>query len=334
MPSAIVLLSGGLDSMLAVRLLQQQDIAIEGLHVQTPFTRSEQPAVRAAGELGIPLAIRCVGEDYVALLRDPRFGYGKGANPCLDCHLYMTRIAGQLMRQRDACVVATGEVLGQRLMSQKRQDLDLISRRSGLDGRLLRPLSARWLEPTIAEQEGLINRELLCDFTGRGRGRSIALAKRLEIRHIPSPSSGCALVERTFAPRVRDLLQFNAVATLWDCELLKIGRHFRLDPLQKVVLGRNAEENAAIGSLAVRGDAVQATLLEPESFVGPNALLCGPTTEETLRLSGALMVRYTRQVDSNCQEVLVCARRGPARQIVPVEMSDAAQACSGYSPIT
>ncbi|MBN1590521.1 MAG: hypothetical protein JW888_13480 [Pirellulales bacterium] len=293
--------------------------------MRTPFDSSGKPAARAARELGIPLTIRSVGEDYVELLRNPHFGYGKGANPCLDCHIYMTRMARQLMEERNAWVVVSGEVLGQRPMSQKRQDLDLVCRRSGLEGRLLRPLSARWLEPTIPEQEGLINRERLYSFTGRKRNGLIALAAELGISHIPAPSPGCALTETTFAPRLRDLLQTNPKATLWDCGLLRIGRHYRVSPLHKVVLGRNAEENDRIRSLWTRETVVQNALIEPESFVGPHAILCGPATEEVIRLTGSLMVSYTRQVPPNRQEVLVRVHHGQMRQVIQIDASDAAQ---------
>jgi len=334
-PRVIVLLSGGLDSVLAVRVLQQQDLAIEGFNVRTPFDFSERPAADAAGEAGIPLTIRSVGEDYVELLRNPRFGFGKAANPCLDCHIYMAQMARQFMVELGACAVASGEVLGQRPMSQKRQDLVLIARRAGLEGRLLRPLSAKHLEPTIAEREGLVDRERLYGFAGRGRRELIELAEQLGVRRIPSPSPGCALTEATFAPRVRDLFRYHPKARVWDCELLKMGRHLRIDPVHKVILGRDAEENAALGRLAERKDAAEATLLEPVSFVGPNALVIGPATAEVLQVGAALMVGYTRQVDPDCREILVYVGQGPSRRAMKMEMgaSQAIAAREAHVPI-
>src|SRR3990172_2671290 len=313
---AIVLLSGGLDSMLAARVLQEQGVAVEGLKVQTPFDASQQPAIDAARELGVSLTIRRVEEDYVELLRRPQFGYGKAVNPCLDCHLYMAKMARRVLDERGACVVASGEVLGQRPMSQKRQDLNLIARRSGLEGRLLRPLSAKRLDPTIAELEGWINRERLYDFAGRGRRPLMELAGKLGLHRLPERSPGCALTTTTFAPRVHDLFHFNTNVTLWDCDLLRIGRHFRIDPLHKVVLGRDAEENAALSELAARADAVEATLVEPRSFIGPRAMLCGPATGDLLQAVVRLMIEYTRQADSECREALVCIQRGQTRQDV------------------
>jgi len=335
MPRVIVLFSGGLDSILAVRVLQRQNLAIEALNVRTPFDFSQRPAAEAALELGVALTVRAVGEDYVSLLRRPYFGFGKAVNPCLDCRIYMARMARQLMIERDACAVASGEVLGQRPMSQKRLDLDLVARRAGLEGRLLRPLSALHLAPTAPEQEGLIDRGQLCGFAGRGRRELMALAEQLGVRRIPTPSPGCSLAEVTFAPRIRDLFRFNPAAALWDCELLKVGRHFRIDPLHKVILGRDAEENDALGRLAASDRAIDATLVEPVDFVGPGALVCGPAAPHVLRVAGALMVSYTRQVTPNCREALVCARQGQPRLATEIRIStsDAAETRRRYLPI-
>jgi hypothetical protein len=335
MPLAIVLLSGGLDSILAVRVLQQQGVAVEAFNVRTPFDFSERPAAQAASELGVPLTVRRVDEDYVELLRRPYFGYGSAVNPCLDCRIYMARMARQFMIERDACVVATGEVLGQRPMSQKRQDLNLIARRAGLEGRLLRPLSARRLDATIPEQEGRIDRERLFDFAGRGRRELMEMAERLGVLRIPSPSPGCALTESSFAPRVRDLFEFSEKATLWDCELLKIGRQFRIDGSHKVVLGRDAEENAALGRLVQQEGAGEATLIEPVDFIGPSAIVCGPGTREMLETVGALMAGYTRQVDPSREEVLVRARRGASGEATElgIQTSDSAAARRAHVPI-
>ncbi|HBO42970.1 MAG TPA: hypothetical protein DD670_03355 [Planctomycetaceae bacterium] len=332
-PLAIALLSGGLDSLLAVRVLQLQSVAIEAIHVQTPFVSSEESAARVADELGVPLTFRRVGEDYVEVLRNPRYGFGKAVNPCLDCHLYMTIMARDMMIERGACCVVSGEILGQRPMSQKRNDLDLLSSRSGLVGRLLRPLSAKLLEPTIPETERLIDRARLCDYAGRGRRPLIDLAETLGVRYVPAPSPGCALTEKTFAPKLRDLFHFNAKATLWDCELVRVGRHFRIDPIHKIVLGRSADDNAKLAELAARDEAVAATLLEPESFLGPNAILCGPVSEDMLQLAGVLMAAYTRQIDPECREVLVLVSRRNASELKRIDVSNMAAARQTHVPL-
>ncbi len=292
MPRAVALFSGGLDSMLAVRLMQEQHFDVHALYVATPFRCCPQRAAEAAAEIGVPLTVVAAGDDYLDLVRRPAFGYGKGINPCVDCRIYMARIARQWSEELGACVVVSGEVLGQREMSQKRLALDRIARESGLEGRLLRPLSARLLAPTIAERQGLVDRAKLGSLSGRGRKESIALARRLGIRTIPTPSAGCPLVEKSFAPRVRDLIAHRPTATRWEFELLAVGRHVRVDPQTKLVVGRNAEENAQLERFLRRADAGEAALLSPEGFSGPEVLVLGPATDAALGLAGALMLRY------------------------------------------
>jgi hypothetical protein len=226
----------------------------------------------------------------------------------------MCRLAKRFMEEVGACVVATGEIVGQRPMSQKKYQLELIARRSGLEDRLLRPLSARLLPPTAVERQGIVDRQKLYGFHGRGRGRLIELARESGIREIPSPSTGCALTERSFAPRVRDLLEFQPEATRWDFELLNLGRHVRLDRHTKIVLGRNAEENAMLRLLAAREDKPEAALLMPEDFLGPDALVVGRTAESAIELAGVLMLRYSRKNAPREARVRV-AETGPHRVI-------------------
>lgn len=296
---AVVLFSGGLDSMLAVRILQEQGLEVDALNIRTTFDCCKVPAAQAALELGIRQTVLSVGEDYIPLIRNPRYGHGKGFNPCVDCRIYMAKMAKRFMEQIDACCVATGEILGQRPMSQKRNDLDVVLRRSGLYGRLLRPLSAKLLEPTIPEQEGIIDREKLYDFSGRSRVPLLELAEQLGINEelIPTPSTGCALTEASFAPRVEDLLRHEPEAMSWEFELLNVGRHIRLDPKTKIVLGRNAQENAVLRALAIRDDAKDPILIEPENFTGPDAMLVGQTASRYLKLAGAILIRYSHRVD-------------------------------------
>ena len=255
MPRAVVLFSGGLDSMLSLRILQEQGLEVEALNVRTIYACCRATAAQTAVAMGARLTVLSVGDDYLDVIRNPLYGYGKGVNPCIDCRIYMCRMAKQFMQEVGACVVATGEILGQRPMSQKRDHLRVIARRSGLEGRLLRPLSAKLLEPTVTEREGSIDRQRLYDFNGRGRKRLIELAHLLGVPQIPSPSTGCALTEPLFAPRVRDLMQHDPLAVRWDFELLSYGRHLRFDVQTKVVIGRNASENAALRSFALREDA-------------------------------------------------------------------------------
>jgi hypothetical protein len=291
---AVALFSGGLDSMLAVRLMQVQGFEVHALHVATLFRCCKVQAAEAASRLGVRLVVQSVADDYLDLIRRPAHGYGKAANPCVDCRIYMARTARLWMDELAACVVVSGEVLGQREMSQKRIDLDRIAGESGLEGRLLRPLSARLLAPTLPEREGKVDRAKLYAFSGRGRRELIALAGRLGIGTIPGPSSGCRLAEVAFAPRVRDLLTHHPAATRWQFELLGVGRHVRIDPQTKIVVGRNAEENAVLERFADRSDAEPCALMIPAGFAGPHVVVVGRVTPQALELAGALMLRYAK----------------------------------------
>ena len=332
MPRAVALFSGGLDSTLAVRILQEQGFEVDALNVQTTFECCKVPAARAAAELGVRQTVLQVGEDYLDLIRSPRHGYGRAVNPCVDCRIHMAKMARQMMENLGACVVITGEILGQRPMSQKRCDLEVVARESGLEGRLLRPLSAKRLAPTIPEREGLVDRSRLYAFVGRGRTKLMALARQLGIRTLPQPSTGCALTEESFAPRVRDLMRFDPAATTWDFELLNIGRHIRLDAATKAVIGRNAEENAALRSFAAREDASESAQIEPESFIGPGVLLVGEPREPSLRLAGALMLRYTRRLEPK-GKAMVRVTHDRQSRVLPIEPGEADGTVACFTPL-
>ncbi len=316
MPKAVVLFSGGLDSSLAVRIMQRQGWQVEALHLQMMFERPKTDLAQKAAGLGVPLVSLPVGDDYIEIIRRPRFGYGKAVNPCIDCRIYMCRLARRRMEQTGALLVVSGELMGQRPSSQKRRYLELVEIYSGLEGRLLRPLSAKLLKPTLPEQEGLIDREKLYDFQGRGRGALIELARELEIPQIPTPSPGCRLTDLSFAPRVRDLLQHDSQSSRADFELLNFGRHIRLDPDHKVVLGRNASENQAIGALAAHYRPARWLLLEPVDFMGPLGVLTGSASPEAVQKAAQLVARYGDCVGQG--EVRLLEPGGQERQIVRV----------------
>jgi len=293
MTRAVVLFSGGLDSMLALRILQQQGLEVEALNIRTIYTGCQATAARVAVAMGARLTVVGVDDDYLEVIRNPMYGYGKGVNPCIDCRIYMCRMAKRFMEEVGACVVASGEILGQRPMSQKRQHFEVIARRSGLEGLLLRPLSARLLPPTVAEREGVIDRDKLHDFSGRGRRALIKLAERLGISRPPSPSTGCALTEPSFGRRVRDLLRFQPAAGRWDFDLLNHGRHFRFDEQAKIIVGRNSADNAALESFASGEGAPGVVLLLPEGFRGPHVLVTGVASDSAMEFAGALMLRFS-----------------------------------------
>ena len=289
---AIVMLSGGLDSSLAARILQLQGFEVVGLNVRLPFHHSVAMAIRAARDLGISLVLREVEDDYLEILRYPKHGYGRGANPCIDCRAYMLRMAKHLMQELNGMLIATGEVVGQRPMSQKRRDLGIIAHEAGLQGWVLRPLSAKLLPPTIPEQEGWVDRDRLYDFSGRSRRELKALARQLGLRHIPDATGGCKLTEANFAPKVFDLLDHQHDATLWDCELLTLGRHIRLNEQTKLVIGRDESQNTALRRLFERRKREDCLFISPANFLGPHAILIGPATPATMKEAAQAVVRY------------------------------------------
>ena len=303
-PKAVALLSGGLDSILAIRIMQEQNVEIEALNFRTVFVCCQETSSQAARRLGVRLTVLNADDEYLDVIRKPKFGYGRGANPCIDCRIYMFERAKQFMEQVGADFVISGEVAGQRPMSQKKRDLAAISVHSDLDGKLLRPLSAKVLPPTEPELSGMVDRELLYDFTGRSRKGLIALARKFgyEDTDIPSPSTGCMLTESQFAPRVHDLIRLDPEAGAWDFELLKIGRHVRFDAATKVVVGRRAAENEMLEYLYARSDSQATLILRPHDFQGPCVIVTGPVSEEALEFSAGLLLRYSGSLDAeSCQ---------------------------------
>ncbi len=295
----VVLLSGGLDSMLAIRILQEQDVEVEALNFKTVFTCCQDSSAQAAHDLGVQLTVIGQEDDYLDLVKYPKFQRGKGANPCVDCRIYMFDKAKHFMEQVGATFMASGEVVGQRPMSQKRRDLDVISHHSDSEDILLRPLSAKLLPPTKPEREGLVDREQLYDFQGRSRKGLIELAEKLGLKNIPTPSTGCSLTEPQFSKKVFDLIQLDPESQRWDFELLKTGRHFRLDEQTKVVVGKNKEHNAILEYMHSLPEASSTALLQPESFAGPIALVIGPKTPDALDFAAGLVVRYGKAPQSN-----------------------------------
>lgn len=302
--SAIALFSGGLDSMLAVRLVQAQGIEVRGIHFISPFfgedlrdNSGKYNAQLAAEQLGIPLKIVSLGNDYLEMLRKPRHGYGKAVNPCVDCHAYFFRKAKEYMLEVGADFVITGEVLGQRPMSQRRDTLRIVERDSGLEGLLLRPLSAKCLPPTIAEEQGWLDRERLGAIKGRSRKEQMRLAEEFGLTEYPSPAGGCLLTELSYESKVRDIFEHEPVLEPHDFRLLRVGRHFRLGERTKVIIGRNQEENESLRLAAREGD----ILLRWMEGSSPLALVTGPADEEQLQTAGKILLRYTKAApDADC----------------------------------
>jgi hypothetical protein len=237
----------------------------------------------------------------------------------------MCRVAKKLMEERSAAFVATGEIAGQRPNSQKQHQLHLIDRESELDGLLLRPLSAGVLPITKVERDGIVDRSKLHRYTGRGRGRLIALAHRYEITKIPQPSTGCFLCEKSYAPRLLDLFKHEPNPTNWDADILNTGRQFRLGPTVKCAMGRNEEHCQRLTALFERSDAKPSMMFEPHNFFGPSVLLVGPAPETCsatefeafLRLGGSLILRYTPLVKYEGIAPTIRVRYGTIERIIP-----------------
>ena len=288
------LMSGGLDSQLAVKLLQRAGAEVEAVCFNSPFFDISE-AEKAASALGVKLRIVDFTDDIISLVKSPSHGFGGAMNPCIDCHALMIRRAGELMERLGYDFVATGEVQGQRPMSQNRQALGVVEKCSGLKGRLVRPLSARLLEPTIPETEGKLNREMLLDISGRGRERQIALAAEFGLVEYPSPAGGCKLTEEGFARKLKDLMDHEGLEDRTLVELLTRARRFRLPDGTGVILGRDRADNAALREFKASGGcSFGLTLIAPVNVPGPTALLPEVKSESDLELAKELVCAYSR----------------------------------------
>lgn len=304
-PKAIALLSGGLDSTLAVKMLLDQGIDVEAINFVSPFCqcgRGGCSSTETANRLNIPLKIMNVGSDYLRIVRNPVHGYGKHMNPCIDCRIFMLKKAKKYARQTGAAFLCTGEVLGQRPMSQHRQALDMIEEEAGLKGKILRPLSAKLLPETIAEKKGLVNREKLLDIEGRSRKPQLQMAKEAAITNYPCPAGGCLLTDKEFAAKIRDLFQHKARISLKDVLLLKTGRHFRFGK-NKIIVGRNEPENNALLQKKNKGD----YMFEAKGCGSPITLLQGTKTRQAISLAAQLTAYHS---DQKSGRVTVTIRTG------------------------
>jgi hypothetical protein len=266
-------------------------------------------------------------DDYLDLIKKPRFGRGKGANPCVDCRIFMFRRAKKFMEEVGARFVASGEVIGQRPMSQKRNDLDVIAYHSDLDGLLLRPLSARLLPPTVPEIEGWVGRSRLYAIHGRSRKELLELAAKFGLAHAPSPSTGCALTEPLFSKKVFDVLAHSPGAGRWEFELLKVGRHFRFDRDTKIVVGRREEDNARMTYVHGLPDALSTALLAPQNFNGPTAIVVGPASGEAIDFAVGLILRYSKSDAYAGLRIVLKTLGGESRLIdaAPLPAAEAAE---------
>jgi len=294
---ALALLSGGLDSTLSVKLMLDQGIDVEAVNFASPFCLCRKGgcgALEAAKSLKTPLKTISVGEEYLRIVRKPRFGYGRNMNPCIDCRIFMLKKAKKYAEEIGASFIFTGEVLGQRPMSQRGKTLDIIAEETGLKGKILRPLSAKLLPITEAEKNGLVNREALLSIEGRSRKKQIRLAEELNVTEYSCPGGGCLLTYKEFASKLKDLFQHKKTVSLKDVQLLKVGRHFRLGK-NKLIVGRNETENKLLVRIKMAND----YCFEAQNCGSPTTLLQGPKTRTAFEKAAMLTAFYSDTKQGN-----------------------------------
>jgi tRNA U34 2-thiouridine synthase MnmA/TrmU len=297
---ALALLSGGLDSTLAVKLLLEQGVDVEAINFVSPFClcgKGGCGASRVAERFHVPLKVVSVGQDYLRVVRKPKHGYGKNMNPCIDCRIFMLKKAKKYAQETGASFIFTGEVLDERPMSQHLKALRMIEEEAGLRNKILRPLSARLLPETSFEKKGLVDRQKLLDVRGRSRKRQIELAKAFNIMNYPCPAGGCLLTYKEFADKVRDLFEYKKRVSMKDIALLKLGRHLRFEK-DKIVVGRNESENKALLQMKSSRD----YYFEVPNCGSPITILQGKKTRKAVERAAALTAYYS---DEKSSQVLV-----------------------------
>ncbi|MHA1846003.1 MAG: hypothetical protein ACTSXU_00010 [Promethearchaeota archaeon] len=305
-PRAVALLSGGLDSAIAAKIILDQGIEVFGLNFTSPFCTCNRDSSRNgcnvlefSRKLGIPLKIMAKGDDYLRIVQSPRFGYGKNLNPCIDCRIYILKRVKQFADKINASFLITGEVLGQRPKSQTLRAMKLIEENSGLKGLIVRPLSAKLLEPTLPEKLNLINREKMLKISGRRRVVHLELGRRFNLIENYCAGGGCLLTNKDFSARLRDYFRYCTRPTMKDMIYLKFGRHFRFKDT-KIISGRNERENKLIESWLGKSRVI----LELKGIKGPTTIVFSPKDQIELDFAAQVTIRYS---DSTCleHEVLV-----------------------------
>jgi tRNA-specific 2-thiouridylase len=300
---ALVLLSGGLDSILAVAMMKDLGIEVEAVNFIIKFCgchgKGANPAAaKAAKLLGVPLTSFDITDEYIEMYRNPKFGFGANVNPCIDCKIIMLKKAKEYMEKAGASFLVTGEVLGERPMSQRGDILRLIEKQAGVKGILLRPLTAKLLDPTIPEETGIVDREKLGDIHGRGRKPQMAMAAKYGITDFPNPGGGCLLTDPGYARRVKDLISHNSL-NVDDLLLAAVGRNFRLSPDVKFVVGRNDAENTELELYIKESDIVFRMI----DVAGPVAVLRGEANPEIIKLAASFEAYHTKARDKDSVQV-------------------------------
>jgi len=284
------LCSGGLDSMLSALLLQRQGINVSFITFETPFFSSES-AQKASLQTGIPLITLDITDDYMEMMKNPKAGFGKNMNPCMDCHTLMFSKAGEVLKSEGFHFLFSGEVVGQRPKSQNKNSLRYVEKNSGFEGIILRPLSAKLLPLTEMEKEGLVIREKLMDISGRSRKIQFQMARDFGIKKYPSPAGGCLLTDKIFSEKLRDLMEIQIVFNKQELHLLKYGRHFRLDSKTKVIVGRTQQDNELM--MEQYREQVD-VLLKHNTLPGPDVILTGDASQKNIETAAFICAGYTK----------------------------------------
>ncbi len=310
---ALALLSGGLDSTLAVKLVLEQGIDVIAIKFTSPFCLCNQKgkcyAIEVAKKFDIPIKVINKGKEYLKIIKNPKYGYGSGMNPCIDCRIFMLRKAKKYAKELGAKFIFTGEVLNERPMSQHFKALKIIEKEAGLKGKIVRPLSAKLLPKTEAEKKGWIDRSKFLDIKGRSRKPQIALAKKFGIEDYPCPAGGCLLTYKEFANKVKDLFSHKKRVSVRDIELLKLGRHFRFQE-NKIIVGRNKTENEILFRLKYKTDYI---FIVP-NYGSPITILQGKKRKKAIEFAAKLTATYS---DANGNKILVkYGKIKPSRKII------------------
>lgn len=313
MTKAIALISGGLDSILAAKLIKEQGVDVIGVCFKSYFFDSKS-AEKMTKQIGIPLEVVDFSKDHFEIVKNPKHGYGKNINPCIDCHAYMLNTAGKLMEKYNADFIITGEVLNQRPMSQNRSSLDVVKKESGFSDKILRPLSAKNLPPTKMELEGLVDREKLLDISGRGRKTQMKLAEKWGIKEYPSPAGGCKLTEPNFSVRLKDLLVHNKNIQERDINILRIGRHFRCSDDAKIISTRTEDEAKEIKSYLKESDLI----FLPKEYKGSMVIITGTPCEKDITLAAKIAARYSKGKNEKIVKVMYGHYKRPLNKLIEV----------------
>jgi len=313
--AAIALFSGGLDSILAVKWMQSRGYKVYPVYFLTPYMPADR-AIQSAAENGIQLIVRDISTEHLAMMQNPVYGFGKHLNPCVDCHALMFKIAGDLMADLDADYLISGEVLGQRPMSQRRDAMNLVGKLSGYKDLLIRPLSQQLLNDTLPIREGWIDKDDMLDIHGRGRSRQMELASELGIVSYPAPAGGCLLTDRNFALRLRDLIEHDELDDE-NLELIRYGRHYRLDARCKLIVGRDEADNDKLEAACKTGHKLHA-----RDIFGPLGIITGSQpSAETLRLALDIFWYYHKKGENTGSVILSSPEGKTEHRATKLELS-------------